>query len=459
MVPIRDTTPETLLKEVRHNIDAVIKQETLLGKALWSEFLNLHPADSAQFFETLDQETFKQLFMKLPKEKLCTIFGVFSESMQTTVLSFLEDKGRSAVLSCLNLDEMTDLFEKLSDQDLQRYLELLDKEDRERVLSLLKFDSETAGGIMDTEVLSLQDDYTVKESIELIQHLEVKKDLHRQIFITNKKKQLVGSIMLEDLVLHKPFELINTFMRENKLVAQAHEDSESIAQKMMHYNLMIMPVVSGGGGYFLGVISDFALIDVIEKEASEDVYRMSAMQPVTGTYFDLPFSSLLYQRGYILIILLLAQSISSTIILHHEQLLTGFLFAFIGMLTSTGGNVGSQTSVVIIQGMASGEINHSNMRRFFKREIALAFAMSFLLGVVAFFRAYYTTGKLVESIAISSSLACIVVVSVTIGSVIPVVLKRLNVDPAYSAGPFLATIMDILGILIFCAVSKLFIFS
>jgi magnesium transporter len=171
-------------------------------------------------------------------------------------------------------------------------------------------------------------------------------------------------------------------MQDNEFIILADEDQEQIAKKMVHYNLTIAPVV-GKDHYFLGIIPSSTVIDVLEEEASEDVYRMSAMEPVKGTYFEMPFFKLLYQRSYILIILLLAQSLSSSIMMHYQDLLTGFLMLFTTMLISTGGNASSQTSAIIIQGMASGEIN-KNMRRFFKRELLLAFSMAFILGITAF---------------------------------------------------------------------------
>lgn len=449
---------EKLLKEIRGNLKAVITRRSNIGKSLWKELLKLHPADIAQFLSQLSKDDFKKLLINLPQRKMCAVFGELSESMQAVALASLNDVGRIDALSCLTADEMTDLFENLSDDELKKYLNLLHKKDREKVLSLLKFHSESAGGIMDTEVLALNEDFTVKKSIELIQRLEVKKELHHQIFVINEKKQLVGHIMLEDLVLQKPQTRLSTFMRENGLIALAQEDQEAIAQKMVHYNLMTVPVV-GKDNYFLGVIPSSTLVDVIEEEASEDVYRMSAMEPVKGTYFEMSFWRLLYQRSYILIALLLAQSLSSVIIQQHEALLAGFLVVFITMLISTGGNASSQTSAVIIQGMASGEINKNNMKRFFKREVALAFAMAAVLGLTAFARVYVTSRNVMGSIAVSFSLACIVIVSMTIGSTVPVLLKRLNIDPAYSAGPVLATLMDILGLLIYCNVSKFFFFA
>lgn len=447
--------PEKILREVKTHLKAVISRKSPLGESLWTEFINLHPADIARFLSELDTEHFKEFFLVLPQELVCEVFSELTQSCQVLALSSLTNANRVDVLSCLTADEMTDIFENLSDSDLKKYLNLLHKRDREKVLSLLKFDPESAGGIMDTEVLALHDDYTVKKSIELIQRLEVRKELHRQLYIINGNKELVGHILLEDLVLQRPEALIRSFMRKNELVAQADEDQESVVQKMVHYNLLTVPVV-GKDHFFLGVIPSTTLIDVLEEEASEDVYRMSGMQPIKGTYLETPFWKLVHQRIYILVALLLAQSLSSIIIKQHEALLAGFLIMFLSMLTSAGGNASSQTSAIIIQGMATGEIGKHNVRKFLRREMVLGFVIALILGATAFVRVYFTSHDLAGSIAVSVSLMTIVSISIAIGSSIPVILQRLNIDPAHSAGPVLATLIDILGVVIYCKVSNFF---
>lgn len=449
--------PEKLFGEIRTHIKDVMSRRSALGKSLWQELLKLHPADIAAFFSELPEEHFKKLFVELPQEMNCAVFREFSENMQSLTLSFLSDLQKSGVLACLTADELTDLFESLSDEDLKKYLNLLHKSDREKVLSLLQFDPQSAGGIMDTDVLPLNDWFTVQKSIQLIQRLQVHRELHRKIFVINKERLLVGHIYLEDLVLQKPDSVISSFMRANEFVVQAEEDQESIAYRMKHYNLSLMPVV-GEKNYFLGVIPSSTLVDIIEEETAEDVYRMSAMSPVKGTYLEESFFKQLYQRSYILIVLMLAQSLSSAIIKSNTDLLAGvaggLLFQFLTMLTSTGGNASSQTSGVIIQGMASGEINNANVRRFFRREFFLALAIAVVLGAVAFARAYVSSGHTMGSVTVSCSVMCIVVVSIFIGSTVPVLLRKLSIDPAYWAGPVLGTVMDVLGLLIYCLIAQ-----
>lgn len=440
-----------LLEQIEQAMPHVILQTTEEDRTLWNKFLDIHPADIAQFISDQDKESAKDLFLALPMRLKLSVFENFSNPMRVFSLSTLDDREKVIILNATPIDELTDLFDSLSNQELKEYLLFLNAHDRQKILSLLEFDPESAGGIMDTDVLTLRQDFTVEKSIHVLQRLKPRRELHQQIYVVDHENKLVGHIGLEDLVLKNPSTRLSSFLRKNELVAQVNEDQESITKKMIHYQLMTVPVV-GDNDYFLGVIPSETLVAVIEQEASEDVYRISAMTPITKTYFETSFYRILYERSYILVILLLAQSLSTMIMDYYQATLAGFLFLFSTMLTSTGGNSSSQTSALVIQGMASGEINESNIPRFLMRELKMAGMIALILGIFSFIRVYLMYGQLLGSFTVSLSLSIIVLVSVILGSCIPLGLKKLGIDPAFAAGPFLATIMDITGLLIYCYV-------
>lgn len=446
---------QKLFDQIQQHLPSVTNRDSELGEQLWQELINTHPADIEQFLANLDREDFRDLFLTFDHVLQLEIFNYMSDSMKATCLSFLSDQEKAIILEKSSIADLADLFDHLSDKELKDLFKLLRTKDRMRVLELMKFGPESAGGIMDTDVITLTEDLTVEKSIQLLQRLQPRKELHQEIYVTDKTNKLVGHIRLEDLVLKHPKTPISTFLQENELAALADEDQETIAQKMVHYHVTNVPVVDKEN-HFLGVIPSDTLIDIIEEEASEDVYRISAMTPIKQTYFETSFKRLIGERSFILIILLLAESIASTIYDSFEGMLGGLgLAAFITMLVSCGGNTSSQTSALAIQGLSSGEINYSNIRRFLRRELLISLSLAGILGIIAFIRVYFTRYSIVTSIAVALSLSSIVMLSVTLGSLIPIMLKRLNIDPAFSAGPFLATLMDILGILIYCYVSKL----
>jgi len=447
---------EKILEIVRENLEALVMRDSPLGISLWEKLLSLHPADIADLIDDLDRESGLKIFKDLPRKIRNEVFENFSNPLKVESLEVLSESDEVDVLRSLGADELTDLFDYFSDEDLKKYLNILHKKERQKVLALMKFDPESAGGIMDIDVLSLEQDFTVDKSTKILQRLGPKQEVHREIYVTDKDHRLEGHILLVDLLLQKPKTRISEFMKKNELVAQANEDREDIAKKMVHYGFMTVPVVNTEN-YFLGVIPSDKLVDVISQEATEDMQKMSALSPMKESYFDTPMFRILYKRGNILIVLLLAESISSVILKSYEHTMPAYMLIFITMLISTGGNTSHQTSTLVIQGMASGEVHSGNMVRFLRRELFIAFLLAVALGITAFIRAYYIQGEILPSFVVAFTLGTIVMTAVALGSFIPLMLKRFRIDPAFSAGPFLATMMDIVGVLIYAVLVKMFL--
>jgi len=443
-----------IFEQVMANLTAVIKQEPGLGHDLWQEIIKMHPADIAQIISDLSKNDFEGLFKTFPPDFQIQVFEYLTDPEKAFILSTLPETNKINILKRTPIDELIDLFEFLSNNELKNIFNLLQKKEREYAISLMKFDSESAGGMMDIDVISLQQDLTVEQSVKILQHIRPNQELHRQLYVTDKNNKLVGHINLEDLVIHHPKQFVNEFLRKNEYIANVYEHQKDIVQKMTHYHLLSAPVVSNEN-YFVGVVPSETLIEALEEEATEDIYKISAMTPIKQTYFDTSFIRLIYDRCYILIVLLLVESFSSTLLKAHEASLAG-LVIFIPMLVSTGGNTSSQTSALAIQGLASGEINFSNITKFIRREFLMALVIALILSITAFARVFWSPStNLAECLVVSITLGTIVMASVVLGSCIPLILKRFKIDPAFSAGPFLATMMDILGIFIFCYISKL----
>lgn len=441
-----------LFDDIRTHIADVIARTEPLGSVLWDRLLKLHPADIADLCSNLELADVKGIFTQLPLELRLEVFAELSMRLKLWCLSFLPEQNRSEILSSLSIDELTDLFDELSDDELKEYLKLLHRKDREAVLSLMQFDPRSAGGLMHANVLTLMSDFTVEKSIQILQRLQPERDLHQRIFVTNQDNELMGHINLEDLVLKTPQTRLGAIMQPNELVINAHEDRAEIAMKMIHYHLTTVPVVDDTNT-FLGVIPSDILVEIIGEEAGEDLYRISALSPMKETYFETPFTTLLYQRSSILLILLMVQSLSSFILSAYQATLAGYFMFFITKLTSAGGNASSQTSALAIQGLATGEMDYSTMFRFMRRELTMASAIGAILSVFTCIQMYVSAHDIIPSLIVSISLGLIVVVSMLLGSGMPFILKRFNVDPANAAGPLLATVMDVIGLFIYCIVA------
>lgn len=432
----------------------VLAQTTQEGKDLWSALIESHPADIAQLLANLKDDQAFDLFSSFDQDLKVSIFKYCTESVQADFIVQLDELNKQYILSNSHVDDVSDMFAYLSDEDLKGCLRFLHTQDRQRVLDIAKLPAESAGGIMNLDIFTLLKDLTVGKSIEVLQRLKPNQEIHPIIYVTDAAHVLQGYIRLQDLVLQSPLTRLESILHEPEYVAHVLDDQEIVAQKMMHYQLSIIPVVDEQN-HFLGIIPSETLLDVVQEEAREDVQKMMAVPIDDESYFDISFWKLFMHRGGILAVLMMAESVTSMIVHSYQHVLSPFLVAFFAMLVSTGGNTSSQTSAIVIQGMSSGIINDSTVRRFLKRELLMGLVLGLFLGLVTSVRAYYFEQNIAGTIIVSLSVMLIVLLSVLLGAGVPVLFKRIGVDPAFSAGPFLATLMDILGIFIYCYIAWL----
>lgn len=444
-----------ILESIAFHIQEVLAQRTIRSQNLIEQLNLAHYADIAQLINSLDFPYSAQLFIFLTPKLQVHVFYELQPALMRAILSTLSSIDKSTLLKNSHADEITDLFDILSDEELQGCLEVLHQKERQQVLSLMKFAPDTAGGIMNVDVITFMQDFTVAKSITLLQRLRPRRDLHRNIYVTDTHNKLVGVIKLEDLVLKSPETRLSSILRQVPFIATVDQNQEEIANKMAHYRAMVAPVVNDQN-FLLGVITGETLVDVLQREAQEDVQKMSGFF-LNQSYLESTTASIVFRRGSFLAFLLLAESLTSVIMENFHATLSAstFLFSFIAMLVATGGNTSSQTSAIVIQGLSSGDINDSNVRKFLKREFFIGFVLAVFLSMIAFLRIYMFHQEVWGSLVVSMSLGAIVFMAVLFGSILPIVLKRFNVDPAFFAGPFLATIMDILGILVYCYIAYL----
>jgi len=446
-------TPQEIFKSIDTHFDDVA-QKTAKGQELLNKLSTIHPADIGEFLLNSPLEYFDSIFAQFPADLQQKIFEHLSNSLRARALRMVEDKQKLVFFENMAMDDISDLVDFASNYELKHYFSLLHQKDREKVVDLLKLKPNSVGTVMDLNVVSLHQSATVERSIQILRHLEPEQELHRTIYLTDAHNHLMGQIGLEDLVLKSPQMVLSSFMRPIDLIVKADEDQEDVAKKMRHYQITSAPVVSKNH-LFLGAVTDKTLVDILEEEAGEDILRISAVTGIKHTYFETPFFKLFFDRGSILFVLMLIESITSHIMHHYEALLIGTLSLFITTLVSTGGNSSTQTSAVVVQGLASGEINNSNIKRFLRRETVMALCLATLLGLGAFFRVFYLSGKpFAASVAVGTSIGAVVFIAVILGCAVPFILKRIGLDPAYAAAPFLATGIDILGLWLYCVVSQ-----
>ena len=440
--------------QVENNLDDVIKEKTPLGKDLFTLLISQHPADIALFFDSVLNESDQlQLFTKFSRDLAADVFEELSETSQTNLLVNLGAENVSELLKTIPTDILIKLFDNLSDEDLKKYLKLLQKKQRSDIISRLNFKPDSAGRIMNSDVISLQNDLTIKKCLSILQRLGEKQEVLKVIYVTDHDQKLLGHITLGDLVVNKPDILLKNLVRKNILVVNVNQDQEEVANQIGHYGLLTAPVVDDEDN-FLGVITADDVIDVLEEEASEDVYKMSGVSPAHDEYLQTPIWKFVWQRTPWLVGLLLLQSLSSFILSGYKDVVDKYFIIsmFLTMLIGTGGNAGNQSSAIVIRGLATGQISRKNSIKVLLREFGVSLFVSAILVCVAFTRVFLFKQDLISAITVSIALFFIITVSMFLGTLIPLLLERLNLDPAHSAAPFLATLMDILGVAIYCFV-------
>jgi len=434
-------------------VDQIIEQNSEAGVRGWAKVCSAHPSDIADLLEHISRHNQFLLFTKLPADIASRTFNRLERMTQADILLQLNNDQAAHVLKNMHADILADLFEELEDEQVEHFLKLLQKKQRSRIVSLLSFDPKSAGGIMNSDVLTLRSDLTVKNCISILQRLSPQQEVRYRVYVTDKDNVLVGHITIDQLVLNKPETLISSLLSKNELIINAYEDQEEAVKKMTHYGVLSSPVVDAYN-HFLGVISGDDVVTVMEEEASEDVYRMSGVGHVEGSYFETPTSMMFFERSKWLVGLLLLQSVSSVIMNYYNAMLADhvILTLFLTMLMGTGGNAGNQSATLVIRGIATGEIGRKRRLFVFLRESLLSVCIASLLSTISFARVWIMHGNLLAAFAISASLFCIVCVSMLLGTLIPLTLHHFKIDPAHSAAPFLATLMDVIGILIYCSI-------
>lgn len=441
-----------LLLQIENNIEITIAQDSPVGSELWQLLTQQHPADISTIIERVAEEHKLELLKKLPKDLSINTFKHLESELQASLLIHLETDLATSILNRMPADELTDLFDNLSDENLEKYLKLLQKKERNRIISLLNFDPQSAGGRMNSDVITLQKDFSVKKCIDLLQRLGPQKDVMERIYITNKDHVLVGHITLDQLVLTKPETLLSQIIQKNELVVFVDEDQEDVADQMHHYSLSSVAVVDKQN-HFLGAITAQDVVEIIREEGSEDAYKMSGLaSSVSHSYFSTSSWRMIWHRSIWLISLMLFQSVSSMIMGTYDGMIRNhaIISFFLTMLIGTGGNAGNQSATLVIRGLINNEISRDNALKVLWREFHIGLVIASLLVTFGFFRVYYFYHDVASALAINISLFFIVLMSMLLGAMIPIILERLNIDPAHSAAPFLATLMDILGVLIYC---------
>ena len=414
--------------------------------------------DLIDLYGSLDDEQSVRAFRLLDLESKTDLIANLSEAEQEWLLSQLPMQNMRAVLDEMDPDDLVDVIQAVSAEARQAVWISLTPEAREETQFLLRFDEDDAAGLMTPRYLAVRPSITVGQTIALIRTNGREVETVYYVYVVDQLKRLVGVVSLRDLLFTDDETSIQDMMARDVVSVRDDIDQEEAARVLDANDLIALPVVDSFDR-LLGIITFDDVIDVIREEQTEDVYKMGAMEGSAERYVDSSVWKLIRKRIPWLIVLLLAGTITTNVLSHFEPVIVAaaFLGWFIPVITQTGGNTGTQSSTLMIRGLATGEIRFRDMGAVLLKELVVGLLMGLALGGVILLRGAFLPPGIdwLPAIAIGASLVFVVLFSSLVGAIAPLIIDRLGADPTVMAGPLMATIIDVAGLTIYFTVARL----
>ncbi|HHU55273.1 MAG TPA: magnesium transporter, partial [Acholeplasmataceae bacterium] len=412
---------------------------------------DLNEADIAEILEELDENKLLITFRLLQKDKAVNVFSHVSAHTQEKIVNSATDKELKFILEELFFDDMIDLLEEMPANIVKRILLNVKENDRALVNQFLNYPDNTAGSLMTIEFVDFKRHYTVKDALNDIRRTGVDKETIYTCYIIDENRKLEGIVSLRELVINNEDIKVEDIMTKDVIYVHTHDDQEEIANKFKKYDLIAMPVVDNENR-LVGIITVDDIIDVIEEETTEDIYKMAAMTPTEDEYLETSTFQLAKNRLSWLIFLMISATLTGYIIKSFEDILatTVVLTIFIPLLMDTGGNAGSQSATVVIRGLALGHIKIKDYYKVIFKEFRVSLIVGILLSIFNFARIMiFENVGLTISLIVSMTLFITIMLSKVIGGILPIIASKLKLDPAIMASPLITTIVDALSLSIY----------
>ena len=438
-------------QEQKLTADQIIKfLEERNFKELKEELENLHPVDLVDAMEELDKKQRMLVFRLLSKEEAAEVFTDMNSDMREELLEALTDSELKEIMDEMYVDDTVDVLEEMPANVVDRLLMATDEEPRKQINTLLQYPEDSAGSIMNIEYISLRKEMTVADAILKIRQVGINRETIYTCYVTEKRK-LIGVVDVKDLLTAGESRLIEEIMDENVIYARTLDDQEQVANQINKYGLVAIPILDHED-CMVGIVTVDDAMLVLQDETTEDISIMAGVSPNEDSYFGTSVFQHAKNRSLWLMLLMLSATVTGEILGHYEDAMAVMpvLITFIPMLMGTGGNCGSQSSTLVIRGLAVGEIEFKDIFRVLFKEIRVAVVVGLMLAVVNGLRIYIMYDQNVM-LAVALGLTMIAVVSMAkcIGCILPLLAKKLGLDPAIMAAPLITTILDTCTILVY----------
>ena len=417
------------------------------------ELNEMNSVDLAELLEQFPQESMVVLFRLIAKETAAEVFTNMNTEMQQALISTFTEKELKDIFEDMFMDDTVDILEEMPANVVERILDVTDKETRSRINELLQYPQDSAGSIMTTEYVDLKKTMSVREAIAKIKRVGIDQETIYTCYVIENKK-LLGIVTAKSLLLNDENALIGDLMETHIISVRTHDDQEEVSKLFQKYRLISIPVVDTEN-CMVGIVTFDDAMEVYQEEMAEDIALMAAVQPSDDSYFGTSVFNHAKHRILWLLFLMLSATITGTIISRYEETISAIplLVSFIPRLMDTGGNCGTQSSTLVIRGIATDEIRFSDLFKVAFKESRIALIVGAALAVVNGLRiiVMYQDPRL--AILLGISLMCTVFLAELIGCLLPLLAKKVHLDPAIMAAPLITTIVDTCSIIIYFAIA------
>lgn len=429
-----------------------IFMELLLAKefkAVRSILNVMNAVDIALLLAELEDKELVQAFRLIPKDKAADVFANMNNSMQSYLVEMFTEKELKEILDELFIDDTVDLLEDLPANLVTRILENVDKERRASINQILNYPEDSAGSIMTTEYVDLRKWMTVRQALDHIKETGIHKETIYTCYVLEQRR-LIGIVTAKDMLIADDDAKIGDLMETEIISVSTHTDQEEVARALSKYDFLAIPVLDSSD-LMVGIVTVDDAMDVMEDEATEDIIKMGGANPSEKSYFETSVFQHAKNRIVWLLVLMLSATFTGIIITHYEDAfaVVPMLVSFIPMLMDTGGNCGSQSSTLIIRGIALDEIHFKDIFKVMFKEFRISIVVGVILAAANGIRIYIMYKDLNLAFVIGCSLIVTIMIAKLIGCILPLLAKKVHLDPAIMAAPLITTIVDTCSIVVY----------
>lgn len=446
-----------MISEVRRLLDE--KKYLELRDILCAE----EPADIAILFEQFPKEEISLMFRILHKDFATDVFVEMDSDLQQALIESFTDRELFEIVDDLFLDDTVDIIEEMPANVVKRIISHADSEKRKLINQLLNYPEDSAGTIMTTEFVELKSNFTITDAFKSIRRTGLEKETIYTCYVTDEKRVLIGVVTVKDMILADDDAEIGEIMDDKPIFVNTDDDKEDVMKAMTKYDFLAMPVVDKEGR-LVGIVTIDDAMDVLQEEDTEDIEIMAAITPSDKPYLKTGVLETWRKRVPWLMLLMVSATFTSRILTHFESALASLpiLVAFVPQLMDTGGNAGSQASVSVIRGLSLGDISLGDFLKVLWKELRVALLCGLSLGAVNFLkmvvfndvsRADHPGDWLLITAIVCVTISLAVVIAKIVGSMLPILAKRIGFDPAVMASPFITTIVDVLTLLLYFGIT------